>query len=133
MVSIGVGAAAALCSGCGVPVVESERGRDGEDQWESEEVVVLSVWEGGDRRGELHGELLRGGGHGVVAPLRVQGEVVVQPGSFMGRGRRLLGCVRGGVGQGVSRRARLRGHGGRRRRGRATGRRGARPWARREE
>ena len=59
-----VGAAAALCSGGGVPAVESERCRDGEDQWESEEVVVLSVWEGGDHRGELHGELLRGGGHG---------------------------------------------------------------------
>ena len=82
-----VGVAAALCSGCGVPAVESERGWDGEDQWESEEVVVLSVWEGGDRRGELHGELLRGGGHGVLAPLRVQGEVVVRPGSFTGRGR----------------------------------------------
>jgi len=39
----------------GVPAVESERGRAGEDQWEVGEVVVHSVWEEGDHRGELHG------------------------------------------------------------------------------
>ena len=38
--------------------------RVGEHQRESEEEVVCSVWEEGDRRGELHGELLGGGGHG---------------------------------------------------------------------
>ena len=56
--------AAGLCRGGGAPVGKEGWVRVGEHQRESEEVVVCSVWEEGDCRGELHGELLGGGGHG---------------------------------------------------------------------
>jgi len=56
--------ATGLCRGGGAPVGKEGWVRVGEHQRESEEVVVCSVWEEGDRRGELHGELLGGGGHG---------------------------------------------------------------------
>ena len=56
--------AAGLCRGGGAPVGKEGWVRVGEHQRESEEVVVCSVWEEGDRRGELHGELLGGNGHG---------------------------------------------------------------------
>jgi len=39
----------------GAQAGEGERERAGELQWEAGEVVVRSVWEGGGRRGELHG------------------------------------------------------------------------------
>ena len=46
---------AAIDSGGGFSVGESERGQACEDQWKVREVVVRSVLEEGDRRGELHG------------------------------------------------------------------------------
>ena len=56
--------AAGLCRGGDAPVGKEGWVRVEEHQRESEEVVVCSVWEKGDRRRELHGELLGGGGHG---------------------------------------------------------------------
>ena len=95
--------------GDGAPVALDGGNRAWEDKWWPRKLAKGSVWgeEGRRRR-------LGGGGHGVVAPLRVKGDAVVRPGSFTGRG----GCY---LGAGLWRR---RG----RSRGSAARSRGMRPW-----
>ena len=84
-------AAAALCRGCGTPASGRRLGWAWEDQWRSRKLAKGSVWGEEGRRRRLGGGLGGGGGHGVVAPLRVQGEAVVRPGRFTGRGGCYLG------------------------------------------
>ena len=67
--------------GGGAPAALGGGGRAWKDQWRSGKLAKGSVWGEDGRRRRLGGGLGGGGGHGVVAPLRVQGEVVVRPGS----------------------------------------------------
>ena len=78
--------------GGGAPAALGGGGRAWKDQWRSGKLAKGSVWGEEGRRRRLGSGLGGGGGHGVVAPLRVQGEAVVQPGRFTGRGGCYLGA-----------------------------------------
>jgi hypothetical protein len=53
-----------VCGGGGAPASRGGKGRAGEVRWGMGELMVLLVWEGRGRRGELHGDPKLGGANG---------------------------------------------------------------------